>query len=215
MYYSGTIVQYGVMIASEDCKRIFKQCINDYHKFDSVDQPIHNPYSETEIEYLLYLKCWIDSVQWHYEDIIRDPDINPEYGVNLKRLIDHSNQRRTDVVEQIDDWFSKQFHEVEYEENARLNTESPAWVIDRLSILALKMFHMEEQVNRSDASQDHLNRSEQKLSVLKEQQNDLSLSLDQFLDDIKNGRRRMKVYRQMKMYNDPETNPVLYNRDKL
>jgi len=135
--------------------------------------------------------------------------------MNLKRLIDHSNQRRTDVVEQIDDWFSKQFREVEYEENARLNSESPAWVIDRLSILALKIFHMEEQVNRSDSSQDHLSRSEQKLSVLKEQQNDLSLSLDQFLDDIKNGRRRMKVYRQMKMYNDPETNPVLYNRDKL
>lgn len=189
---------------------VFKECITDYHKTDNIEQPITNPYDESRIRYLLYLKSWIDTVQWHYEDLIRDPDIVPEYGMTLKRLIDHSNQYRTDIVEQIDDWFLDQFKNVKATPDARLNTESPAWVIDRLSILALKIYHMEEQVNRDDTDESHRNKSREKLNMLREQLVDISVSLDQLLEDIGKGKRIMKVYRQMKMYNDPATNPILY-----
>ncbi len=198
------------MILAESCYMIFKECIADYHKTDNIEQPITNPYDESGIRYLLYLKSWIDTVQWHYEDLIRDPDILPEYGMTLKRLIDHSNQYRTDIVEQIDDWFLDLFKNVNATTEARLNTESPAWVIDRLSILTLKIYHMEEQANRADADEVHRIKSRDKLNILSEQFIDLSESLDQLLGDIGKGKRIMKVYRQMKMYNDPGTNPILY-----
>ncbi len=198
------------MISAENCYRIFSECISDYHKTDNIEQPIHNPYEVSGISYLFYLKSWIDTVQWHYEDLIRDPDIVPEYGMTLKRLIDHSNQFRTNVVEQIDDWLMDQFKNVKPAPGARLNTESPAWAIDRLSILALKIYHMEEQANRTDADAAHRHKSNEKLTILIEQLTDLMISLDQLLEDIGKGIRIMKVYRQMKMYNDPATNPILY-----
>jgi hypothetical protein len=177
-----------------------------------VDTPIHNPYQRESIEYQLYQKCWIDTVQWHYEDIIRDPHIDPVEALNLKRRIDHSNQDRTDLVEEIDSYFRQYYSNVTPLPDARLNTESPAWAIDRLSILALKIYHMEEQANRKDASEQHIQRCKAKLDVLLEQQKDLSTAIDQLLDDISQGRIYMKVYRQMKMYNDPTTNPVLYKK---
>ena len=192
--------------------QIFRQVIADYHLTDHVDAPIQNPYERESIEYQLYLKCWIDTVQWHLEDIIRDPHIDPVEALALKRRIDRSNQDRTDLVEEIDSYFRQYYSDVTPLPGARLNTESPAWAVDRLSILALKIYHMQEQVERKDASAEHIAKCEAKLSVLLEQQKDLSLAIDQLLEDIKAGRIYMKVYRQMKMYNDPSTNPILYKK---
>lgn len=191
---------------------IFRQAIYDYHLKDDVDAVIINPYQSGSIEYSLYLKCWIDTVQWHLEDIIRDPHINPEEALGLKRRIDRSNQDRTDLVEEIDSYFRQKYSGVNPLPDARLNTESPAWAVDRLSILALKIWHMQEQTERTDADADHISRCQAKLDVLKEQQVDLSTAIDQLLEDIEAGRKYMKVYRQMKMYNDPSTNPVLYKK---
>ena len=200
------------MSFTEQANVIFNKSINDYHLTDDVDTLINNPYQRGTIEYSLYLKCWIDTVQWHLEDIIRDPKIDPADALDLKRRIDRSNQERTDLVEDIDSYFRSEYSEVTPLPDARLNTESPAWAVDRLSILALKIYHMKEQTERKDADQEHLQRCQMKLDVLLEQQRDLSLAIDQLLDDIANGRKYMKVYRQMKMYNDPATNPVLYKK---
>lgn len=202
----------GNMSFTEQANKIFIQAIKDYHLTDNVDTPIHNPYDRDSIEYQLYLKCWIDTVQWHYEDIIRDPHIDPVEALALKRRIDHSNQDRTDLVEEIDSYFRQYYSNVTPLPDARLNTESPAWAVDRLSILALKIYHMQEQVDREDASEEHRQKCRMKLNVLLEQQVDLSTAIDQLLDDIEQGRKYMKVYRQMKMYNDPATNPVLYKK---
>lgn len=200
------------MSFTKHCNHIFNQVINDYHIFDNIDTVINNPYDRDSIENRLYLKCWIDTVQWHYEDIIRDPHIDPIDAVMLKRRIDRSNQDRTDLVEQIDSYFRQKYSDVKVLPDARINTESPAWAIDRLSILALKIYHMREQVERTDASAEHKQKCQEKLYVLLEQQKDLSLAIDQLLEDIEAGRKYMKVYRQMKMYNDPSTNPVLYKK---
>ena len=197
------------MIKAEDCNNLFNKCIEHYHVLDTVDQ-LFEPIEGTDIEQLLYQKCWIDAVQWHYEDLIREPEIDPKEGMALKRLIDASNQRRTDMVEQIDDWFIAQFNTTNAVDNATVNTESPAWVIDRLSILALKVYHMREQVERDNVDTAHVQQAKAKLAVLNEQQIDLSTSFDELLADISSGKRLMKVYRQMKLYNDPTTNPVLY-----
>ena len=194
------------------CNEIFNQAIRDYHVTDNIDTPINNPYKRETIENRLYLKCWIDTVQWHFEDIIRDPHINPEEALSLKRRIDRSNQDRTDLVEQIDSYFRQKYADVKMQADARLNTESPAWAIDRLSILALKIYHMREQVERTDVDAEHHERCEGKLNILLEQQVDLSTAIDQLLADIEQGRIYMKVYMQMKMYNDPATNPVLYKK---
>ena len=196
------------------CIDIFSQAFNDYHKTDNVDCPISNPYAKGTIEYSLYLKNWIDTVQWHLEDLIRDPEIDPTAALALKRRIDKSNQDRTDLVEQIDSYFLQYYSQVTLQADARLNTESPAWAIDRLSILILKIYHMQEQVQRADASDEHIQRCNNKLNVLLEQKGDLSGAINQLLDDLQAGRVRMKVYRQMKMYNDPSTNPVLYQQQK-
>ena len=200
------------MTFSELCNQIFNQAIRDYHIKDNIETPINNPYEREEIENRLYLKCWIDTVQWHFEDIIRDPHIDPVEALSLKRRIDRSNQDRTDLVEQIDSYFRQKYSDVQILPDARLNTESPAWAVDRLSILALKIYHMREQAERTDATAEHREKCGAKLQVLLEQQRDLSLAIDQLLDDIQAGRKYMKVYRQMKMYNDPSTNPVLYKK---
>ena len=200
---------YGLQF-TEQANEIFNRVIADYHVNDNVDTPIQNPYQKDSIENRLYLKCWIDTVQWHFEDLIRDPHIDPVEALALKRRIDKSNQDRTDLVEDIDSWFRSHYSEVKVLPDARLNTESPAWAIDRLSILALKIWHMKEQVDRHDADAEHIARCQAKLDVLLEQQHDLSLAIDQLLEDIEAGRKYMKVYRQMKMYNDPTTNPILY-----
>lgn len=191
---------------------IFERAIADYHVTDNVDTPVNNPYEAGTIEYYLYLKNWIDTVQWHFEDIIRDPNINPEEALLLKRRIDKSNQDRTDLVEMIDSYFLDTYKDVKPLENATINTESPAWAVDRLSILALKIYHMEEQTKRDDADEEHIAKCQNKLNVLLEQQKDLSSAIDQLIEDIKAGRKYMKVYKQMKMYNDPSTNPILYKK---
>jgi hypothetical protein len=200
------------MSFTQHANQIFNQVIKDYHLKDNVDTPINNPYDRDSIDYSLYLKCWIDTVQWHYEDIIRDPHIDPVEALALKRRIDSSNQDRTDLVEEIDSYFRQYYSDVKPMADARLNTESPAWAVDRLSILALKIYHMKEQVDRKDASPEHIAKCQAKLDVLLEQQEDLSLAIDQLLEDIQAGRKYMKVYRQMKMYNDPSTNPILYKK---
>ena len=198
------------MTNTESYYQVFNKAISDYHVTDHVDTPINNPYSRETLENRLYLKCWIDTVQWHLEDLIRDPHINPIEALSLKRRIDRSNQDRTDLVEQIDSYFLHLYSDVNVLPDARINTESPAWAIDRLSILALKIYHMAEQVDRKDADEAHIEKCRAKLAVLKEQQSDLSTAIDQLLEDIAAGRKYMKTYRQMKMYNDPSTNPVLY-----
>lgn len=198
---------------TELCQPIFEAAINDYHKTDNVDTPIQNPYA-SGIESDLYLKAWIDTVQWHFEDIIRDPEIDPAAALVLKRRIDKSNQDRTDLVERIDSYFLTLYKDVKVEASATINTESPAWAIDRLSILALKIYHMKEQAERTDASADHISKCQAKLNVLLEQQKDLSTAINSLLEDIEAGRKYMKVYKQMKMYNDTETNPILYAKKK-
>lgn len=197
---------------TEQCNHIFNQAISDYHIKNDVDTPINNPYDRESIDNRLYLKCWIDTVQWHLEDIIRDPHIDPIEALQLKRRIDRSNQDRTDLVEQIDSYFRQQYSDVTIAPDATINTESPAWAIDRLSILALKIYHMREQAERTDADAEHRVKCQAKLNVLLEQQVDLGTAINQLLDDIAAGRKYMKVYRQMKMYNDPSTNPILYGK---
>lgn len=194
------------------CQPIFNEAIRDYHITDNVDTPIRNPYGEGTIEHDLYLKAWIDTVQWHFEDIIRDPHIDPAAALVLKRRIDRSNQDRTDLVERIDSYFLTKYKGVDVLPDATINTESPAWAIDRLCILNLKIYHMKEEALRRDASAEHRDRCTKKLNVLLEQQRDLSAAIDTLLDDIAAGRKYMKVYKQMKMYNDADTNPVLYGK---
>lgn len=202
------------MTFTELCNPIFIESIDDYHRTDNVDTPINNPYPVKSIEYYLYLKNWIDTVQWHFEDIIRDPNINPEAALVLKRRIDKSNQDRTDLVELIDSYFLDKYKDVTPVEGATINTESPAWAIDRLSILALKIYHMRKEVERTDTTPEHHAQCEKKLNVLLEQKKDLSAAIDQLIADIEAGRKYMKVYKQMKMYNDPALNPVLYGQQK-
>lgn len=192
--------------------QIFQQSIADYHITDDVDTPINNPYEKETIEHLLYLKNWVDTVQWHLEDIIRNPAINPVEALVLKRRIDASNQHRTDLVEYIDSWFLQQYTGVTTKENATFNTESPAWAIDRLSILELKIYHMQIEADRAEASDEHRLNCSKKLQVLLTQREDLSTAIIQLLGDFANGNKYMKVYKQMKMYNDESLNPVLYNK---
>ncbi|MBO7415336.1 MAG: DUF4254 domain-containing protein [Bacteroidaceae bacterium] len=192
---------------------VFNRSITDYHASDNVDTPVSNPFPVKSIDYYLYLKNWIDTVQWHLEDIIRDPDIDPVKALAIKRRIDRSNQERTDLVELIDSYFLERFKSVKVSPDATINTESPAWAIDRLSILALKIYHMSVEASRTDVSREHLTSCRGKLDILLMQREDLSQAIDTLLDDMAHGRKYMKVYKQMKMYNDPELNPVLYGRN--
>ena len=191
---------------------IFNRSCNDYHLQDYINAEIQNPYPLKSIEYYLYLKNWIDTVQWHLEDIIRDPNIDSIKALKIKRRIDKSNQDRTDLVELIDSYFLDKYKDTETSPDATLNTESPAWAIDRLSILVLKIYHMQSEVNRNDAEEVHREQCRVKLNILLEQKKDLSAAIDQLLTDIENGVKYMKVYKQMKMYNDPSLNPVLYGK---
>jgi Protein of unknown function (DUF4254) len=193
---------------------VFEQSIKDYHQYDNVDRPINNPFPKEKFEHLLYLKNWIDTVQWHFEDIIRDPNIDPVEALTLKRRIDASNQERTDMVEYIDGYFLQKYVQVAVKNNAKINSESPAWAFDRLSILALKIYHMQEEATRAEASQDHRDKCQAKLNILLEQRTDLSTAIDDLLKDIESGDKFMKVYKQMKMYNDDDLNPVLYQNKK-
>lgn len=196
------------------CNDIFEKSIRDYHLTDDVDAVIRNPYPVNGIERLLYAKIWVDTVQWHLEDIVRNPQIDPVKGLSLKRRIDASNQVRTDMVENIDHYFLQQYAGVQPKATARINTESPAWAIDRLSILALKIYHMNVEVQRTDAGADHILACTDKLAILAAQRKDLSKAIDELLEDIANGDKYMKVYKQMKMYNDPGLNPVLYRLNR-
>jgi len=189
---------------------LFDELIGKYHILDNVDQPFENPFDNNSFEHLLYRKNWIDTVQWHYEDIIRLPDINPEEALVLKRKIDASNQDRTDMVEYIDSHFLDKFKDVKVKDGAKINSETPAWAIDRLSILALKIYHMNEEATRLSASEDHRAKCQVKLNVLLEQRVDLSTAIDDLLNDFATGEKYVKVYKQMKMYNDDDLNPMLY-----
>jgi hypothetical protein len=193
---------------------VFEQSIQDYHQFDDVDQPINNPFPKEQFEHLLYHKNWIDTVQWHFEDIIRDPNIDPVAALTLKRRIDASNQERTDMVEYIDSYFLQKYSHVAVKAAAKINSESPAWAFDRLSILALKIYHMNEEATREGASAEHRQKCQDKLNVLLDQRADLSSAIEDLLTDIENGDKFMKVYKQMKMYNDDDLNPVLYQNKK-
>ncbi|MBQ8307766.1 MAG: DUF4254 domain-containing protein [Alistipes sp.] len=195
---------------TQNANRIFRQVIDDYHRYDDVDHPVENPFEKGSIDFLLYEKCWVDTVQWHLEDIIRDPQIDPVAALALKRRIDKSNQVRTDMVEYIDSYMLEKYKEVKPAADARINTETPAWAIDRLSILALKIYHMHCETIREDVSEEHRAACQKKLDVLLTQQVDLSQAIEELFDDIEAGRKYMKVYKQMKMYNDPALNPVLY-----
>lgn len=198
------------MTFAQQCNRIFDETVALYHLTDDVDFKPQNPYSANDPAHTLFAKNWIDAVQWHLEDIIRDPDIDPVEALALKRRIDRSNQERTDMVEELDSYFRTLYSGVEVAADATINTESPAWALDRLSILALKIYHMAAEAGRADASEEHRARCAAKLAVLEEQRTDLVSAIGALLDDIAAGRKYMKVYRQMKMYNDADTNPVLY-----
>lgn len=200
------------MRTAKEFNKLFDKVIIKYHILDKVDQHFENPYGKNEIEHLLYRKCWIDTVQWHYEDIIRLPDIDPMEALNLKRKIDASNEDRTNMVEFIDSYFLNLYKDVTVSKDAKINTESPAWAIDRLSILALKIYHMKEEANRETASADHRLKCQKKLNILLEQREDLTKAIDELLQNISKGDKYMKVYKQMKMYNDDELNPMLYNK---
>ncbi|MFN4086334.1 MAG: DUF4254 domain-containing protein [Spirosomataceae bacterium] len=197
---------------ANDINSIFKQAIERYHQTDHVDAPRPTPFPNHTLESLLFLKNWIDTVQWHLEDIIRSPDILPENLVQIKRRIDASNQERTDVVEQIDEWIYQKFQSIPAQPQAKLNSETPAWLLDRMSILQLKIYHFEEQTQRLDISEQHLHSVQHKLAILREQENDLAFAFDDLMEDLSCGRKIMKLYKQMKMYNDPNLNPVLYGK---
>lgn len=201
-----------MMPLSKIYNEIFEKSVADYHVTDDVDAPLNNPYRECSVESKLYKKNWIDAVQWHLEDIIRDPNIDPVTALAIKRRIDKSNQDRTDLVEELDDYYYNDCNRAPGQPDATFNTESPAWAIDRLSILALKIYHMQQEANRTDTTPEHHNKCQAKLDILLEQRKDLSTAIDQLLDDIQAGRKCMRVYKQMKMYNDPDTNPVLYGK---
>ncbi len=190
---------------------IFNQATADFKKSGSINQLLTNRYNPEEeyIESLLYKKSWIDTIQWAYEDIIRDPEIDPIEALNLKRKIDSSNQERTDTVELLDEYFLKKYSDIKVLESATINTESPAWALDRLSILELKIYHMNIETNRLDASENHKSNCSLKLAVLIQQRDDLSTAIDELLDEISSGKKYMKTYKQMKMYNDQELNPIL------
>jgi hypothetical protein len=202
------------MLSSSDCYKVFQQSIDDYHLRDDVNFPMANPFREGTFEALLYAKNWIDTVQWHLEDIIRLPDIDAIEGIRIKRRIDKSNQDRTDLVEKIDDYFLSAFQGIKSLPGARINSETPAWLLDRMSILMLKIYHMKEQTARTDASIEHIAKCRSKLNVLMEQRGDMGQAFDELIEDIGTGARRFKVYRQMKMYNDESLNPVLYSQKK-
>ena len=199
---------------SKTCLSVFKKSIDDYHIKDDISQSPNNPFNKNQIEFLLYQKNWIDTVQWHLEDIIRDPSIDPVEALKIKRTIDSSNQRRTDLVEYIDNFFLEKYKKVKIQSNATFNTESPAWAVDRLSILALKIYHMRKETERKDVDQRHIKNCVEKLDVLNQQNKDLCTSIDELIIDIENGQKYMKTYKQMKMYNDEDLNPVLYKTKK-
>ncbi|GGG60793.1 DUF4254 domain-containing protein [Epilithonimonas arachidiradicis] len=200
------------MSLTEKAWEIFNQSVNDYHIKDDVNSEEINPFQPNSLEWILYLKNWIDTVQWHLEDIIREEDIDPIEALKIKRRIDKLNQKRTDLVEQIDFWFYKKFETITPNSDARINSETPAWSIDRFSILSLKIYHMSIEASREDASEEHKLQCSQKLQVLLEQKKDLSTAIDQLLSDIENGKVKMKLYKQMKMYNDESLNPILYQK---
>ena len=195
---------------SKVCLEVFRESILDYHVFDDISKQSNNPYSKDQLEFLLYQKNWIDTVQWHLEDIIRDPNIEPIEALKIKRTIDSSNQKRTDLVEFIDGYFLEKNKQVKVKKSATFNSESPAWAIDRLSILALKIFHMRQETERAHVSQNHIINCNKKLEVLNQQNNDLCIAIDELIYDIEKGNKYMKTYKQMKMYNDEDLNPVLY-----
>ncbi len=199
---------------TENANRIFNRAIDDYHRWDDVDHAMENPFEAGSLDHLLYHKNWIDTVQWHLEDIIRNPEIDPVEALKIKRRIDKSNQDRTDMVEYVDSYLLDKYKDVKVEENARLNTETPAWAIDRLSILALKIYHMRCETERGDVDEEHRAACQKKLDVLLTQQVDLSRAIEELIEDIEAGRKYMKTYKQMKMYNDPALNPVLYGKKK-
>ena len=202
------------MSITDTAWEIFNQSITNYHIKDNVEEPVNNPFSSGTLERILYAKSWIDTVQWHLEDIIRDTNIEPIEALKIKRKIDASNQERTDMVEYIDSWFLDKYKNITPKSDARLNSETPAWAFDRLSILALKIYHMSLEAHRESASEEHRNNCSQKLNVLLEQKKDLSEAIKQLLDDIENGKIKMKSYKQMKMYNDESLNPILYQKVK-
>ena len=201
-------------MVSKICLQVFEKSILDYHVFDDISKESNNPYNKNQLEFLLYQKNWIDTVQWHLEDIIRDPKIDPVEALKIKRTIDLSNQKRTDLVEYIDSYFLEKNKNVKIQNNASYNSESPAWAIDRLSILALKIFHMKQETERTDVVQSHIYNCKKKLAVLNEQNKDLCTAIDELMQDIQNGKKYMKTYKQMKMYNDEDLNPVLYKTKK-
>jgi hypothetical protein len=198
------------MLAKE-INAIFRESILDYHKTDQVDAEMPKKYQDSPFGNLLYLKNWIDTVQWHLEDIIRDPKNEPSFLVAIKRRIDTSNQHRTDTVEQIDELLSEKFKNVTFQENARMNSETPAWLLDRMSILQLKIYHFKEQLERNDADETHIISVKQKLMILEIQEQDLEKCYDELIEDLGAGQKYMKLYKQMKMYNDPNLNPVFYS----
>lgn len=201
------------MTNAKQYNQLFDNVIEKYHIKDQVDQEFENPFPSNNLEHLLYRKCWIDTVQWHYEDIIRIPDIDPIAALKLKRKIDASNQDRTDMVEYIDSYFLNLNKDVAIQKDAKINTESPAWALDRLSILALKIYHMREEATREEATPEHREACQTKLNILLEQREDLSSAIDDLLQDISEGKKYMKVYKQMKMYNDDDLNPMLYKKE--
>ena len=197
---------------SEYAWSIFNRSIEDYHITDDVDAVKPNHYENNSLEQILYDKNWIDTVQWHLEDIIRDENIDPVKALEIKRRIDASNQKRTDLVEFIDSWFLNKYKNTTPNADAKINTETPAWAVDRLSILALKVYHMDLEANRASASDEHREKCQMKLNTLLEQKKDLSSAIDQLLKDIENGLVKIKTYKQMKMYNDETLNPILYKK---
>ncbi len=195
-------------ITSQICNKIFSKSLQAY-RCAMLDRPAEAIEGLSELERILYQKQQIDNEQWDLEDEIRNPKISSERGMELKRKIDKLNQERTDLVESLDDMIFDSMQGVDYQPNARISTETPAWAIDRLSILHIKIYRMSGEAVREDASAAHRAECRQKLVILERQLKDLSSAIDCLLEDMRNGRCQAKTYKQMKMYNDPELNPML------
>ena len=165
---------------------------------------------------LVSMQHYVNFELWHQEDMARDPDATDSKIAAVKRAIDVLNQRRNDMIEQMDQYLLDELQKkkINYTSETEMNSETPGSIIDRLSINALKIYHMDEEIQRLDVTDEHRKKCSGKLSVLQDQRNDLKKSLETLLADLSSGKKRLKVYQQMKMYNDENLNPVLYQKGK-
>jgi hypothetical protein len=204
------------MISVEQITALQIECVERWHR-----EPVDNPYAQGDsVESLLGIVCQqhqFNYLLWHEEDIARSREVTDAQIANVKRNIDRYNQSRNDWIERIDDWITADLarHTIVCPSDARLNTETPGSAMDRLSIMSLRIYHLDEQLTREDIDDAHREKVNMRLGICRLQHHDLANSLHELLEDIYAGNKRHRTYRQMKMYNDPTLNPYLYSKKPM